>query len=102
MIFTKTVEEAAKILNTDIVSGLSEEEAKKRLTAEGANELAEKKPKSKLAMFVGQLNDPMIYILFGAAAISLWQREVADAVIILIVVLLKPKSWVLWKTKASA
>lgn len=35
-----------------------------------------------------QLNDPMIYILFAAAAVSLILREFSDAVIILAVVLL--------------
>ena len=39
-------------------------------------------------MFLAQLNEPMIYILFAAAAISLLLKEVSDAIIVLVVVLL--------------
>ena len=58
-----TVEETAKKLNTDINSGLSDKEAKKRLNKYGKNRIIEKKKKSVFARFFEQFNDFMIIIL---------------------------------------
>ncbi|MEG0804167.1 MAG: cation-transporting P-type ATPase, partial [Pygmaiobacter sp.] len=68
--------------------GLSAEEAALRLARDGENALKEKEPPTRVQMFFAQLKDPMIYILLGAAAISVFLREYSDAVIILCVVLL--------------
>ena len=84
----KSVQQACEALQTNPATGLSADEAQKRLNQNGPNEFAEKKPKSKLMMFLSQLNDPMIFILFAAAAISIFLREFSDACIILAVVLL--------------
>ncbi len=84
----KTAQQACEALQTSPSLGLTGDEAQKRLSQNGANEFAEKKQKSKLRMFLSQLNDPMIYILFAAAAISIFLREFGDAGIILFVVLL--------------
>lgn len=83
-------------------AGLSTEQAKERLARFGANEFTAKKPKTKLSMFLSQLNDPMIYILFAAAAISLFLKEVGDAVIILAVVLLNAIVGMTQEAKAEA
>lgn len=53
-------------------NGLTSEEAGKRLTEYGPNAFVEKKAKTKLQMFLSQLRDSMIYILFGATVISLF------------------------------
>ena len=88
MMYQKSVQEAEKELRTDLSQGLTPEEAAKRLQENGPNELKEKKGKTKLQIFLSQLNDPMIYILFAAAAVSILLKEVGDACIILVVVLL--------------
>ena len=88
MFTQKDIRQTCEELGVDPARGLTAAEASARLQKHGPNELAEKKRKSKLAMFLSQLNDPMIYILFAAAAISIFLREVSDAVIILLVVLL--------------
>ncbi|WP_418704421.1 cation-translocating P-type ATPase, partial [Anaerotruncus massiliensis (ex Liu et al. 2021)] len=88
MFTQKDIRQTCGELGVDPARGLTAAEASARLQKHGPNELAEKKRKSKLAMFLSQLNDPMIYILFAAAAISIFLREVSDAVIILLVVLL--------------
>ena len=88
MMYQKSVQEAEKELRTDLSQGLTPEEAAKRLQENGPNELKEKKGKTKLQIFLTQLNDPMIYILFAAAAVSILLKEVGDACIILVVVLL--------------
>ena len=65
----KTKEEILKILKTS-KEGLSSEEALKRLKNDGKNELKEKKEKSLLEMFAGQLKDKMIIILLIASVLS--------------------------------
>lgn len=54
----------------------------------GRNVLDEEEQESALEMFFGQLNDPLIFILFAAAAISLLLQEYGDMAIILAVVFL--------------
>ncbi|MEN3202928.1 MAG: calcium-translocating P-type ATPase, SERCA-type [Atribacterota bacterium] len=72
----------ASLLQTDPVSGLSREEAEKRLLQYGPNVLAEKKPKSIVTMFLEQFRDFLVLILLGAAAISLLLGEVTDSLVI--------------------
>lgn len=66
----KTVAQTEQELHTHAAEGLSAEEARARLEKNGPNALVEKKGKTRLQMFLAQLNEPMIYILFAAAAIS--------------------------------
>ncbi len=65
-----TVEETKELYSTDLVNGLSEEEASKRLEKYGKNELKEKEKDSWIKIFFSELKDPMIYILFAAIAIT--------------------------------
>ena len=81
----KTKEEILKTLKTQ-ETGLTTEEALQRLKIEGKNELAEKKEKSLLAMFVSQLKDKMIIILLIASVLSFILGETAEGVVILIIV----------------
>ena len=72
----------------ETIKGLSSEEAKRRLEQNGRNELAEEKQMSVFATFLEQLNDPLIYVLLAAAAISILLNEISDAVIIIVVVVM--------------
>lgn len=90
--YNKKVEELYKELNTNI-SGLTEEEASKRLEEYGENKLAERKKKSNFIIFLNQFNDLMIILLIFAAVfsavISYIQKEsYTDSVIILIIVII--------------
>lgn len=90
--YNKKVEQLYKELNTSI-SGLTEEEASKRLEKYGENKLAERKKKSNIIIFLSQFNDLMIILLIFAsifsAVISYIQKEsYADSVIILIIVVI--------------
>ena len=60
-----------KKLDTDPKTGLTKAEAEKRLSLYGSNRLKEKKKKSVLAVFLSQLKDPMIYVLFAAIAVTI-------------------------------
>ena len=83
----KTKEEILRILKTS-KEGLSSEEALRRLKNDGKNELKEKKEKSLLKMFAGQLKDKMIIILLIASVLSFILGETAEGVVILIIVLI--------------
>ncbi len=84
----KTIEDVLKQIQVDQMIGLTEAEASERLVKYGPNAFQEKKPKTYFQMFIGQLRDPMIYILFAAVIISGILREFSDAIIILAVILL--------------
>lgn len=67
----QSIDELVEQIGTSTVEGLSEEEAKKRLEINGLNELKEKKRKSWFQIFIGELNNPMIFVLFAAIAVTI-------------------------------
>ena len=70
MWFTKSQEEVLKELNVDPKIGLTTEEVNKRLEKYGQNKLKGKPKKSLFQLFLGQLQDVLIYVLIGAAVIN--------------------------------
>ena len=87
-------------------SGLSREEAARRLEQNGKNRLEEAKGKSLIVRFFEQLADPMIIILLVAAAISGGRAAVegggfADVIIILAVVIVNAVLGVYQESKAE-
>ena len=87
-------------------SGLSREEAARRLEQNGKNRLEEVKGKSLIVRFFEQLADPMIIILLVAAAISGGLAAVegggfADVIIILAVVIVNAVLGVYQESKAE-
>ncbi len=101
MWFAKTKENVLRELGVDARTGLSSEEAKKRLERHGPNRLEEKRKAGLIALFLSQLNDMLIYVLLGAAVITLLIGEYVDAVIILLVVLLNACIGVFQEHKAE-
>ncbi|HYE69074.1 MAG TPA: HAD-IC family P-type ATPase, partial [Anaerovoracaceae bacterium] len=95
------INEVLEQLGVNSPEGLSAREAEERLGKNGPNSFQEKKPKTKLQMFLSQLRDPMIYILFGAVVISSFLKEFSDAVIILAVILLNAVIGVVQESKAE-
>lgn len=81
--------------------GLTTTEASERLSRYGKNKLAEGKKKSLLARFIGQMTDPMVLVLIAAAVISGAVGEIADALIILAVVILNSILGVVQEGKAE-
>ena len=67
----------------------------------GQNILEEAKQKTPFQAFLEQLNDPLIFILFVAAAISMLLREFSDAAIILVVILVNALIGVIQEGKAQ-
>lgn len=96
----KTVRETGQLLKCNTEKGLSHGEAAIRLGQYGKNQLQEKKEKTKAALFLEQLNDPLIFILFVATAVSLFLGEVGDAGIIVTVILVNACVGVVQEGKA--
>lgn len=67
----------------------------------GNNVLADEKQKSVFESFLAQLNDPLIFILFVAAAISLVLKEIGDMAIILTVIMVNAMIGVIQEGKAQ-
>ena len=84
----KTLKTIINELNTNINTGLSAQTAADRLGQYGENRLLDKPKKSFPVLFWEQLNDPLIYILLAAVAISLFLGEVGEAAIIVAVILI--------------
>ncbi|NMA53960.1 MAG: cation-translocating P-type ATPase, partial [Bifidobacterium sp.] len=62
--------DVAKALNVDPATGLSSDEAKRRLEKFGPNELASAPPVPKWKKFLAQFEDPLVYLLLAATVIS--------------------------------
>ena len=82
----KPVREVGQYFKCDTEKGLGSAEAAGRLKQYGKNVLKEKKEKTKLTLFLEQLNDPLIFILFVATAVSMFLGEMGDAAIIVTVI----------------
>ncbi len=80
------VEETLKQLDT-LRSGLSEEKVKERLAQFGPNELKPKKRIPPVLIFLKQFLSPLIYILLGAAIISIAIGHLLDAGVITVAIL---------------
>lgn len=85
---SKSTEEVFKELNVNPATGLSSDEAKKRLEKFGYNKLKSKPKKSIISLILSQFNDMLIYVLLAAAVITFAINEIADSIIILLVVVL--------------
>ena len=65
------IKETEATLKTDLENGLKSEEVEKRQAEYGKNELVEKKRKSWIMIFLSELNNPKIFVLFGAIAVTI-------------------------------
>jgi len=81
--------------------GLSASQASERLQKYGRNKLAEGRKKPLLLRFLDQMKDPMVIVLIAAAIISGAVGELADMIIILVVVVLNSVLGVVQEGKAE-
>ncbi len=101
MWYSKSIEEVLSELKVDPLQGLSEKEAKIRLETYGANKLLAKKKKSILLLFLLQLRDWLIYVLFAAVLITVFLGHYTDAVIIMLVITINAVLGVFQQVKAG-
>lgn len=100
---TSQVKEIEEQLHVSAQTGLSTEEAKKRLQENGYNELAKQKKESLFIRFLNQFKDMLVIILLIAAAVSIAVEpsEWVDSLIIVIVVLVNAILGVVQESKAE-
>lgn len=102
-----SIEDTLRELNSDIKSGLSLEEAKRRQELYGKNIIDAKKGKNLLQKFIAQFADFMIIILICAAIVSFvvsymdGNPNFVDPVIILAIVILNAFLGVVQESKAE-
>ncbi|MDY7076850.1 MAG: cation-translocating P-type ATPase [Chloroflexota bacterium] len=99
--YSRTVQEVAESLKTDLETGLSEAEAKTRLARSGPNELAERPRPGFWQLLLGQFNNFIIIILIVSAAVSFLLGEVVEAGAIMAIVILNAVLGVIQESRAE-
>ncbi len=101
-------DDVAAALGTDLADGLPPEEAARRLTTYGPNELLGEPPVPMWRRVLAQMRDPLVVLLLVAVAVSLgaWVVEGAegvpfDAVVIAVIVLLNAVLGVVQERRAE-
>jgi P-type Ca2+ transporter type 2C len=84
----KSLTELATQLRTDVLQGLTPQEAALRLRQDGPNALQQGKTVSPLVLLVGQFRSVVIWVLIGAALVSVALGEVVDGLAIVAIVVL--------------
>lgn len=97
----REIEETERRLGSSRQRGLSEQEARHRQGQFGKNVLHREQKESFAQRFFAQLNDPLIYLLLVAAAISSFLGEWMDTGVILAVVLLNAITGLVQEGKAQ-
>ncbi|MBI5220587.1 MAG: HAD-IC family P-type ATPase [Candidatus Liptonbacteria bacterium] len=77
-----------RLFRIELRVGLSSAEASRRLVESGPNQLPLAPPTSGLVLFLRQFQSPLIYILLAAAVVVFALREVTDASIIFVVLVI--------------
>lgn len=101
MFEARSIQETCRELQSDGERGLTRQEAVRRYSIHGKNALQEKRKRTVIESFFSQLNDPLIYVLLAAAAISVFLEETSDAIIIGVVVLLNAVVGMIQEGKAQ-
>ena len=97
----KPVQDVAGELQTHIETGLTQEEARRRLAAHGPNQLSERPRPGFLALLWDQFNNYLVIILIAAAVISFGLGEVVDSLAIMFIVILNAVVGVIQESKAE-
>lgn len=84
-----------------IATGLTSEEARRRLQSDGANDVPAAKPRSLARRIAAQVMDPMTGVLLVALVIVLALGDLADAIIIAAVVVLNASIGVVQEMRAE-
>ncbi|MEW5838381.1 MAG: HAD-IC family P-type ATPase [Pseudomonadota bacterium] len=92
---------AVALLASDVEQGLSDDEARRRLALYGENRLPEPQHPGVLRRFFAQLNNPLIYVLLLAAAVTALLRHGVDTAVILGVVVLNALLGVVQEGRAA-
>lgn len=83
-----TIGQVISDFQSDLDNGLTQAEVNRRLQEHGFNELEAKQGRTIWQMFFAQFKDFMVLVLLVASIVSLFVGEVADALIIITIVIL--------------
>ena len=86
--YSKDEIELMKELETTIQEGLSSSEVIKRQNHYGLNEIKQKSGNNQFIIFLGQFNQPLIYILLAASFATAILKELTDSLVIFGVVII--------------
>jgi len=98
---SRTVQEAAEALGTELKTGLTVAQAKDRLDQYGSNELAERPRPGFWQLLLAQFNSFLVIILIVAAFVSLLLGEMVEAGAIMAIVILNAVMGVIQEGKAE-
>lgn len=101
MWYSEQTTDVLQKLNVNFNTGLSENEVRERLQEHGQNKIQGKKKKTVFQLFLAQLQDWLIYILFAAALITGFMGEYVDTVIIMLVIVINAVLGVIQEVKAG-
>ncbi|MCK5598305.1 cation-transporting P-type ATPase [bacterium] len=87
-LFQRTIEELKDNYKTDIVSGLTQEQAQERLTKYGRNVLEEGEGVSPLKILFNQFKSLIVLLLLAAAVVSFLIGEQIEGVAVAVVIIL--------------
>ncbi|MFI2184450.1 cation-translocating P-type ATPase [Streptomyces sioyaensis] len=85
----------------DATPGLSEHEAARRLAVHGPNVIAARQPTPWWRRVGRQIRDPLILVLLAAAALTLATGDLADAAVILLVIMVNTTAGYIQEVKAE-
>ena len=83
-----TVEEAAVLLQSDVLQGLTTNQVKERIGQFGLNTITEEKTLTPFQILFNQFKSPIVLLLLFAAGMSFGFKEWLDGIAILIVLLI--------------
>jgi magnesium-transporting ATPase (P-type) len=86
--YRKEHREVAEALSVDPAAGLSEQEITRRREEWGPNELEEHEQKSIWQIVLAQINNPVVYLLMAATTVAFIFGDYAEAIAILVVLLI--------------
>jgi Ca2+-transporting ATPase len=97
---TKKINSVIKDLQTS-PDGLTAKEASSRLQKYGSNKLPEEKSLPRLIIFLNQFKSPLVYVLIGAALITLFLQDYKDMAIILLAIFINATLGYYQESKAN-
>jgi P-type Ca2+ transporter type 2C len=86
--FRMSVSDTIKELKVNQETGLTDAEVQQRLAQYGPNALPRDEGINWIELIWGQFNDPLVWLLIFAAAVSAYLGEVTDTVIIAVIIIL--------------
>lgn len=97
---TLTLKEVFETVKSD-AKGISVAEAEDRIKKFGPNILPQEKPYSKIRLFFSQFNSPLMYILLAIVGISIFLKEYADTIFIVVVLFINTSVGFYQENKAN-